>query len=35
MNAELLTPEVRSRCYADGDMHAFFLGKIVRCYYAD
>jgi flavin reductase (DIM6/NTAB) family NADH-FMN oxidoreductase RutF len=35
MNAGLLTPEVRGRCYADGDTHVFFLGKIVRCYYAD
>jgi flavin reductase (DIM6/NTAB) family NADH-FMN oxidoreductase RutF len=32
LKAEQLTPEVRERFYADGDMHTFFLGKIVRCY---
>ncbi len=33
--AETLNPEIRDRIYADGDMHTFFLGRIVRCYYTD
>jgi len=30
-----LIDEVNSRFYPTGDMHTFFLGKIVRCYYSD
>ena len=33
--AENLTPEVLDCCYPNGDLHTFFLGKIVRCYYTD
>jgi len=32
---EMLPEEVLSRWYATRDMHTFFLGKIVRCYYLD
>ncbi|MCE5343863.1 MAG: flavin reductase family protein [Eubacteriales bacterium] len=33
--ADMMIPEIRDRVYADGDMHTFFLGKIVRCYYTE
>jgi len=33
--SENLTPDVLDRCYPNGDLHTFFLGKIVRCYYTD
>lgn len=32
---ELLPEEVLSRWYVTRDMHTFFLGKVVRCYYLD
>ena len=31
----LLPEEVLSRWYASRDMHTFFLGKVVRCYYLE
>ncbi len=33
--AEQLNQDVLDRFYASRDMHTFFLGKIVRCYYKD
>lgn len=35
LNPSGLTDEVNSRFYPTGDMHTFFLGKIVRCYYTE
>ena len=33
--AEQIDRDVCDRCYHDGDLHALFVGKIVKCYYTD
>jgi len=32
---EQIKKDVLDRCYPDGDLHALFIGKIVKCYYTD